>query len=74
MVYDNIVPYMARVCEVCGKGIMRGHKVSHAKQRTKKIFKPNLQTVRVVVDGRKRKMKVCTKCLRTLKKSQGQKG
>lgn len=61
---------MARVCEVCGKGIQRGHKVSHSKQRTKRIFKPNLQIVRVVIGGKRRKMRVCTRCLRTLKKKQ----
>ena len=61
---------MPRTCEACGKGIMRGNKVSHSKHRTKRIFKPNLQTVRLMVDGKKCKMKVCTKCLKTLKKNQ----
>ena len=46
-----------------------GHKVSHAKNRSKRKFKYNLHTVTVVVDGVKQKMRVPTKVLRTLKKA-----
>ena len=42
---------MARVCDVCGKGKMMGNNVSHANNRSKKIFFPNVQTVRVVTNG-----------------------
>ena len=59
---------MAMKCESCGKGVMYGHNVSHAKNRTRKIFKPNLHTSRVVVEGRSMKKKLCTKCLRMYKK------
>ena len=59
---------MAMKCESCGKGVMYGHNVSHAKNRTRKIFKPNLHVGRVVVEGRLVKMKLCTKCLRIYKK------
>jgi large subunit ribosomal protein L28 len=51
-------------CANCGKGIMYGHNVSHAKNRTRKIFKPNLHEVRVLLGTNKKKMKLCTKCLR----------
>lgn len=55
-------------CDNCGKGIMYGHNVSHAKNRTKRTFKPNLHKARVAMDGLMRRMKLCTKCLRMLKK------
>ncbi|MEK7450946.1 MAG: 50S ribosomal protein L28 [Patescibacteria group bacterium] len=59
---------MARVCDNCKKGIMYGNNVSHAKNRTKRIFAPNLHVARIVVDGIKKKMRLCTKCVRMLKR------
>ncbi|HUV47060.1 MAG TPA: 50S ribosomal protein L28 [Candidatus Bathyarchaeia archaeon] len=58
----------SRICEYCGKGILRGHKVSHAKQRTKRILKPNLHWQKVVYKGVSKKMLLCVKCTRFLKK------
>ncbi len=58
---------MAMRCENCGKGIMYGHNVSHSKRRTRRIFKPNLHRVKVVVGGISKRMKLCAKCLRLLK-------
>ncbi len=55
---------MGMKCENCGKGVMYGHNVSHAKNRTRKIFKPNLHTARVLIGSNRKKMKLCTKCLR----------
>jgi large subunit ribosomal protein L28 len=43
---------------------MRGNQVSHAKNRTKKVYMPNLHTATVLIDGVKKKMKLCTKCIR----------
>lgn len=54
-------------CDNCGKGIMVGHNVSHAKNRTRRVFKPNLHTVRIWMGSGFRKMKLCTKCQRKLK-------
>jgi len=59
-----------RKCERCGKGIMRGHKVSHAKQRTKRIYKPNLHYRTFIINGKKKRMLLCTKCIKRLKKDQ----
>ena len=57
---------MARVCEICGKGSAVGNNVSHANNKTKRVFRPNLQRVRSVDDmGRVKRMKVCTRCIRT---------
>lgn len=54
-------------CANCGKGIMIGHNVSHAKNRTRKIFKPNLHPAKITVDGTSKRVRLCTKCLRELK-------
>jgi len=60
---------MARRCEVCGKGPMIGHKVSHSTHRTKRRWYPNLQTVHIEKDGRTVKMRVCTRCIKSGKVS-----
>lgn len=51
-------------CFVCGKMRMAGQNVSHANNKTKRMFKPNLQEIRALVEGRAKKVKVCTRCLR----------
>ncbi len=56
---------MAKVCSLCGKGPQFGHNVSHAHNLTKRRFNPNLQEVRAVVGGGSRRIKVCTRCLRS---------
>ncbi len=58
---------MGNKCENCGKGVQYGHNVSHSKRRTRRIFKPNLHEVRVFMNGKYQKMKLCVKCLRLLK-------
>lgn len=55
-------------CELTGKGKQFGKNVSFSQRRTNKVWKPNLQTKTVVVDGRKVKMKLSTQAIRTLKK------
>lgn len=55
---------MANVCHVCGKGPGTGNNVSNANNRTKRRFMPNLQKVRILDDGSKRRVKVCTRCLK----------
>ena len=60
---------MGMKCANCGKGIMYGHNVSHSKRRTRKIFKPNLHKTRIVIDGRSHAIRLCTKCLRTVKRA-----
>ena len=56
-------------CEICGKSPQFGHNVSHSKRATKRQFRPNIQRVRVEIDGQVRRMHLCTRCLRTLNKS-----
>jgi large subunit ribosomal protein L28 len=55
---------MARVCEICGKGPSTGNNVSHAHNLTKRRWLPNLQRVKVKVEGQTRTMRVCAKCLK----------
>ncbi len=55
---------MARVCEVCGKGPMTGHNVSHSHRVTKRRWLPNLQPVKTVQAKRTVTMRVCAKCLK----------
>jgi large subunit ribosomal protein L28 len=50
-------------CFTCGKGIAFGNNVSHANNKTRRTWKPNLQVARVLVDGKITKVKVCTRCL-----------
>ncbi len=54
---------MAKVCEICGKKPMYGNHVSHANNRRRRRFEPNLQRVRVLVNGKTKRMTVCTSCL-----------
>jgi len=60
---------MAKTCEICGKGPASGNNVSHANNKTRRRFMPNLQRVRVRMDGQNRRMRICTRCLRTLRTS-----
>ncbi len=60
---------MAKKCALSGKGPMVGNHVSHAKNRVKRRFLPNLRTVRVTLeDGTTKKIRISAKELRTLKK------
>jgi large subunit ribosomal protein L28 len=60
---------MAMRCMNCDKGVMFGHRVSHAKNRTNRVFKPNLHSARIKVGQMYKTMKLCTKCLRMVKKA-----
>ncbi|MGQ9859639.1 MAG: 50S ribosomal protein L28 [Thermodesulfobacteriota bacterium] len=56
---------MSRRCEICHKGIQYGHNVSHSNRKTTRIWQPNLQRVRVLEGGRVRRLRVCTRCIRS---------
>ncbi len=55
---------MAFRCDICGKGALVGNNISHSNNKTKKRSLPNLQRVRATVDGRVKRMLVCTRCLK----------
>ena len=52
-------------CEICGKGRQVGFNVSHAHNKTKKVWKPNVKRVRAYVNGGVKRVRVCTRCLRS---------
>ncbi|MBR2824475.1 MAG: 50S ribosomal protein L28 [Clostridia bacterium] len=56
---------MGKFCEICEKGTLNGNNVSHSNRKSHRIWAPNVQSVRVVVDGTPRRMNVCTRCLRS---------
>jgi large subunit ribosomal protein L28 len=56
---------MARTCEICGKHRSVGNKVSHANNKTKRTWQPNLQTVKAKIGATVRRILVCTRCIRS---------
>lgn len=52
-----------RGCYVCGRGVAFGNNVSHANNKVRRVWKPNLQVARILVDGKVTKVRVCTRCL-----------
>lgn len=56
------------MCEVCGKTNQTGHNVSHSKRRTHRVWAPNVHSAVLVVNGSKKRLSVCTRCLRTYQK------
>ena len=55
---------MAKVCEVCGRGPQFGNRISHAHNVSKRRWNLNLQTVRAIVKGTSKRIRVCTSCIR----------
>lgn len=56
---------MAKRCEICGKGPIFGHNISHSHRVTKRRWNPNLQRVHAIVNGKKKRISVCTECLKS---------
>ncbi len=59
---------MSKRCALTGKGPRSGNNVSHAKNRTKRWFKPNLQKKKVTINGVTKRVWISTRALRTLDK------
>ncbi|MCZ6867528.1 MAG: 50S ribosomal protein L28 [Chloroflexi bacterium] len=55
-------------CEICNKIGVAGNNVSHSKRHTKTRFMPNIQKLTLPINGTRRRVKICTRCLRTLHK------
>ena len=56
---------MARKCSICDKGPSVGNNVSHANNKTRRRWLPNLQPVRARLNGAVKRIRVCTRCLRS---------
>jgi large subunit ribosomal protein L28 len=52
-------------CDICGKGVTFGIKVSHSHRRSNRAWKPNVRSVKAVVNGANKKIHVCSSCLRS---------
>jgi large subunit ribosomal protein L28 len=50
-------------CFTCGKGVAFGNNVSHANNKVRRTWKPNLQVARILLEGKVTKVKVCTRCM-----------
>ena len=55
---------MAQRCDLCGKGPAVGHRISHAHNVTKRRWLPNLVSVRALVHGARKRLRVCTRCVK----------
>ena len=52
-------------CDLCGKGVVFGHNVSHSNRKTNRTWKPNIRRVKAVVSGSPKTVYVCSRCLRS---------
>ena len=52
-------------CDLCDKTPQSGNNVSHSKRHTKRRWMPNIHRVTLIVDGKKKRLTLCTRCLRT---------
>ncbi|NLG17476.1 MAG: 50S ribosomal protein L28 [Fibrobacter sp.] len=60
---------MSKTCEICGKHPQSGNTISHAHNVSKRIFYPNLRTIKQTIDGTSKKIKICMKCLKAMAKN-----
>jgi large subunit ribosomal protein L28 len=56
---------MSRICSICGKGRQVGNQVSHANNKSKKVWQPNIQKVRTALNGTTKRVNICTRCIRS---------
>ena len=62
---------MAQACDICGKGPQFGNNISHAHNVTRRRWNPNLQSVKAVVKGVGKRVRVCTTCIKAGKVLKG---
>ena len=53
------------VCAICNAHPMAGHNVSHSNRKTARWFRPNIQRATVTLNGKRQRLYLCTRCLRT---------
>jgi len=56
---------MSWICDICGKKPSVGNTISHSDKRSKHVFMPNLQSVRAIINGKPKKIKACTTCIKS---------
>ena len=57
--------FMAKVCEICGRGPQFGNRISHAHNVTKRRWNLNLQQVKATMHGASKRIRVCTSCIKS---------
>jgi large subunit ribosomal protein L28 len=55
---------MSKICAICKKKPVTGNNISHAHNKTRRRWLPNLRSVRVDVKGHAKRMRVCTSCIK----------
>ncbi|MBI4180806.1 MAG: 50S ribosomal protein L28 [Chloroflexi bacterium] len=56
-------------CDLCNKLPQFGHNVSHSKRRTNRHWMPNIHPATIIIDGKPKRLNLCTRCLRTQNKA-----
>ncbi|HHT02505.1 MAG TPA: 50S ribosomal protein L28 [Firmicutes bacterium] len=56
---------MSRRCDICQKGAKTGFQISHSHIRSKRQWNANIQKVKAIVNGQAKRIKVCSRCLRS---------
>ncbi len=56
---------MSQICEICGKKPIFGNTISHAHNKSRRMWHPNIQRVRVLQNGQVKRIKICARCLRS---------
>ena len=56
---------MSKICAICGKAPSFGNNVSHANNKNRRMWYPNLQKIKAINNGTVRSIKVCTRCIRS---------
>ncbi|MBV54893.1 MAG: 50S ribosomal protein L28 [Candidatus Marinimicrobia bacterium] len=56
---------MAKMCAICGKKPASGNNVSHAHNKSRRRWLPNLQRIKVNLNGSVKRIQVCTSCIRS---------
>jgi large subunit ribosomal protein L28 len=56
---------MSRTCDICGKHTVSGNKVSHAHNKTRRVWRPNIKKLKTEIDGTTLTVKVCARCLKS---------
>ncbi len=55
---------MSATCDICGKHPSTGHSISHSHRKTKRRWEPNLHSMRALISGSLKRVKVCSSCLK----------
>jgi len=55
---------MAKVCVVCSKTKTTGFQISHSNIKTKRKWRPNIQRIKIMLNGSPQRVNVCTRCIK----------